>query len=159
MGVALTGAFEGTGFPAKGGLGFSISSDFDAILTEYTTNTSQILPEVRAALIHKVLEKRMKPSMAKPLLDFARQTKDFGSAAAAFEAIRPVAGNAEFPVFLDIVQSEKNPEVHKAAEDTAAAIVKRSTNRAELITQIDKAIKGTTDKKVIESLKRVKSGQ
>ena len=137
----------------------SDTSDFDAILTEYTTKTSQILPEDRAALIHKVLEKRMKPSMAKPLLDFARETKDFGSAVAAIEAIRSVAGNAEFPIFLDIVQFEKNPGVHKAAEDTATAIVKRSTNRAELIGQIDKAIKSTTDKKIIESLKRVKSGQ
>ena len=46
-----------------------------------------------------------------------------------------------------------------AAKELAAAIVKRSTNRAELIGQIDKAIKSTTDKKVIESLKRVKGGQ
>ena len=137
----------------------SDNSDFDATLTEYTTKTVQILPEDRAALIHKVLGKRMQNSMIQPLLDFARSTNDFGSAAAAIEAIRPVVGNAEFPTFLDLVQFEKNPDVRKAAEETAAAIVKRSGNRGELTNQIDKAIEGTTDTKVLESLKRVKSGQ
>ena len=101
----------------------------------------------------------MKPAMVEPLLNFARSTKDFGSAAAAIEAIRPVAGNAEFPVLLDIVVFEKNPAVHKAAEDTAAAIIKRSTNRSDLTSAIDKAIKGTSDKQLIDSLKRMKSGQ
>ena len=137
----------------------SDAADFDTILTTYTTKTDQILPEDRAALILKVLGKRMKPAMVEPLLNFARSTKDFGSAAAAIEAIRPVAGNAEFPVLLDIVVFEKNPAVHKAAEDTAAAIIKRSTNRSDLTSAIDKAIKGTSDKQLIDSLKRMKSGQ
>ncbi|MES2660476.1 MAG: serine/threonine-protein kinase [Verrucomicrobiota bacterium] len=135
------------------------NSDFDATLTEYATKTVQILPEDRAALIRKVLGKRMQSSMATPLLDFARSTKDFGSAAAAIEVIRPVVGNVEFEIFLNMVLFEKNPDVLLAAEETASSIVKRSGNRGALMPLIEKAIAETTDPKTLEALERIKAGR
>ncbi|MEO5916166.1 MAG: protein kinase [Luteolibacter sp.] len=135
------------------------NSDFDATLVEFITKSPQ-LPEDRAALISKVLGKRMKESLVQPLMNFARSTtNDFDSAVAAIEAVRPNVGNAEFGTFLDMVQYDKNPGIRQAAEDTGAAIVKRSGNRGDLIAQIDKAIEATTDPKILEALKRMKSGQ
>ncbi len=134
----------------------SDSSDFDATAAEYITKTVEILPEDRAALIRNVLGKRMKPTMVGPLIDFARSTNDVGSATAALEVILPVAGNSEFETLLGVVQFHPKTEIRKAAAETAAAILKRSNNRGEMVNEVNKAIADASDPSARAALEKIK---
>jgi len=134
------------------------SADLDATATEFITNKIEILPEDRAAMIRKVLGARMNPAMVAPLIKFARETNDFGSAVAAMEAIRPVAGNGEFEILLGVVQFHPNANFRKAAAETAAAIVKRSSNSGELVNLVDEALKDPSNPDTRKVLEQIKAG-
>ncbi len=133
----------------------SDSSDLDATLTEFVTKTDQIMPEVRAEFIRDVLAKRGSPTMVDPLIEFARSTKDNSSAVAAMEAIRQVAGDSQFETLLGVVQFSPNIDLRQATAETAAAIVKRSSNRSSLISAVDKALADRPDATTLKLLGQI----
>ncbi len=120
------------------------NTDFEAKLTEFTTTSTQILPEVREALITKVLAPRMKPAMAAPLTDFARSTNDTRSALAAVTALRTWAGDEQLEGILNIMQLNKSSEVQAAACETAAEIMRKSNKRDDLLKLVDRSLEGTS---------------
>lgn len=134
------------------------SSDFDQIITEFVTKTGQILPEVRVAFIRDVLAQRGSATMVGPLIEFARSTNDFTSAVASMEAIRPVVGNSDFEELLGVIQFHPNMDLRKATAATAAAIIKRSNNRGELLNAVDKVLQDNPDATTTELLGQVKTG-
>lgn len=131
-------------------------SDFDTSLMQFTS-TAVLLPEVRAGLISEVLAKRVSAAMVPPLTDFARSTKDAGSAAAALAAIRTSAGDEQFEALLNVTQFHPNSKVRQAAADTAAEIVRKSRKRDELLKMTAKALETTTRNEIREALLRIQS--
>ena len=135
----------------------SDSSDIDASLTEFATTSTQILPEVREAMILEVLAKRANSAMAPTLLKFARTSPDVRSAIAAMQILRTTAGDAQFESLLTVVQFSPNAKLRTAAEEAATAILKKSSERGDLAKLIAKALEATSDRKVREPLLRVQA--
>lgn len=129
--------------------------DFEATLTEFVTKSTQILPEVREALIVRVLTPRVNAAMVTPLTDFARSTNDSKSAVAALNAIRTWALDNQFEVFLGVAQYHDNADVRTAAGQVAAEILRKSRRRTELITKVEAAVAETSNPKVREVLLRI----
>ncbi len=134
-------------------------ANFDSILTEFFTKAVDILPEDRAAMIRNVLGKRMNAAMVAPLIEFARSTNDADSAVAAYEVIRPVASDSDFETILSVAQFTKTPAIRTAAEEVAAAILKMSKKRPELMDQLSKAIAGASNPEEKKLLQRIKGGK
>ncbi len=134
-------------------------ADFDSILTDFFTKAVDILPEDRAAMIRTVLGKRMNAAMVKPLMDFARETPDNGSAIAAFEVILPTASDSDFETILGVAQFPKTPEMRKAAEEVAISILKKSNKRPELMELVNKAFSSATNSLEKASLQRIKASK
>lgn len=132
-------------------------TDFDTKLTEFATKGTQLLPEVRAALIRSVLSKRASPKMVPALTEFARITKDIRSAVAAIEAMHATAGDPQFEAFLSVLQFHPNADLRKAAEESSAAILKRTRNRSTLLKNLATALGSAKDAKIRESLMRLQT--
>jgi serine/threonine protein kinase len=136
----------------------SDGSDFDRTIATFTTTSTQILPEVRAAMMQEVLEKRTNPVVAPILVEFARNTKDMASAAASLRAARASAGDSEFEPIFSVAQYHPNAEVRQAAEDSVLEILRKSPKRNDFASQINKALKSTNDAKARQFLQRLQSG-
>ena len=115
-------------------------SDFDAATAEFITKSGEMLPEVREALVREVLTRRVNRAMVTGLLDYARQSPHDPTAIALYQAIRPWAGDDQFEPFLSVAQFSKKADLRKAAEESAIAILKRSTARARFLAVVDKAL-------------------
>lgn len=135
----------------------SDGSDIDASLTAFATTSTQILPEVREAMILEVLALRANNSMAPALLEFARTSPDVRSAVAAMQVLRTAAGDSEFDSLLTVVQFSPKAELRTAAEDAATAILKKSNKRDELAKLVAKSLGATTDKRTREPLLRLQA--
>lgn len=137
----------------------SDSSDFDATLLENVLKKNELfLPEDRAKMILNAIGPRVKAPMVNQLLDYARSTNDFGSAAAAIKAIGATADDSHFATLLNMVIYDDHANIRTAAEESAAEIIKRSKNKAGLISQVDKSIEETNNSKVRQALKQMKGG-
>jgi serine/threonine protein kinase len=105
-------------------------TDIDARIAEFAT-TQEMLPDVREVLIRDVLRKRNNPAVVPNLLAYASGSNATPAAAvAALEAVRFMAGDAQFDDLLKVLDSTAKSEVRKAAEDTMVQILKKSPNRA-----------------------------
>ena len=135
----------------------SDGSNFDSTLIGFATTGAQLLPEARAMMIRDVIAKRMTSTMVPAMLEFARSTKDNGSAVAALQAIHSSVGDDQFDPLFSTLQGHPNAEVRKAAENGITEIIKKSNRRSELATQITTALQGITDTKIREPLLRLKT--
>jgi serine/threonine protein kinase len=135
----------------------SDGTDFDGPITQFATTSTQLLPEVRAAMIEGVLGKRMNPAMVPALVDFSRSTKDMNSAIASLRAVRSAAGDAQFDPFFSIVQFHPNAQLRQAAEECLVEILRKSSKRSDFAKQINAGISTVTDSKIRESLQRLKA--
>ncbi|MES2923234.1 MAG: protein kinase [Verrucomicrobiota bacterium] len=131
-------------------------SDFDAATADFVTKTVEVLPEVREALIREVLTRRVNRAMVPDLLDYARKAPHDPTVIALYQAIRPWAGDDQFEAFLSVAQFSKKADVRKAAEESAIAVIKRSSAKAKLLAMVDKAM-ADADTKGREMLLRVKA--
>jgi hypothetical protein len=132
------------------------AADFDAATADFVTETGQMLPEVREALIREILNRRVNRAMVSGLLDYARKTPHIPTAIALFQATRPWAGDDQFESLLSVAQFSKNPDLRQAAEESAVAVIKRSSTRSKLLASVDVALTDA-DPKSREMLLRVKA--
>lgn len=131
------------------------ATDVDARIAEFAT-TQEMLPDVREVLIRDVLRKRKNPAVVPTLLTYAsRSTNDPRSAVAALQAVRFMAGDEQFPGFLEVIASTKHDDVRKAAEETMAQIIKKSPNRTEFAGRLADAFEGAIDHATRHSLLRL----
>jgi serine/threonine protein kinase/pyruvoyl-dependent arginine decarboxylase (PvlArgDC) len=131
------------------------ATDVDTRIAEFAT-TQEMLPDVREVLIRDVLRKRKNPSVVPTLLAYAaRSTNDPRSAVAALQAVRYMAGDEQFGGFLEVIQTTKNDDVRKAAEETMVQILKKSSNKADFAEQLADAHEGAIDDSTRHSLLRL----
>jgi len=133
------------------------ASNFDASLAEFATTSTQLLPEVREAMIREVLAKRVNNSMAPALLEFARSSQDVRSAVAAMQLVSSVAGDEQFEPLLTVVQFSPSADLRTSAEEAAVEILRKSSKRSEFSMLIAKALEGTSDDKIRQSLLRLQT--
>ncbi len=131
-------------------------ADFAAATADFVTVTGQMLPEVREALIREILNRRVNHAVVPGLLDYARKTPHVPTAIALFQASRPWAGDDQFESLLSVAQFSKNPDLRQAAEESAVAVMKKSSTRAKLLDMTDKALTDA-DPTSREMLLRVKA--
>jgi hypothetical protein len=134
-------------------------TDMNPIIIAFVAKSSQLLPEVREAMINSVLAKRINASNVPSLVDFARNTPDAKSAAAVYKAIQPYAGDDQFEALLSVTQFGSRPELKKAAENCAFEVMKRSTNKAVLSKSVASAIGLTSNKDTKAALTRIQSAK
>ena len=132
-------------------------SNFETTITEFATQSTQILPELREAIFRAVIAKRATPAIVPALTEFARTTNDANSAAAAMRATRRAAGDGQFETFLAVVQYHPNDELRKAAVESAEAILSRSKQRPAFAKLIADAVSSTANQKIRESLVRLQT--
>ena len=124
----------------------------------FATTSTQLLPEVRAAMIRDVLEKRMNPAIVPALVDFARSTKDIVSAIAALKAVRSSVGDNQFDPFFSIVQVSpecRSPQGRRRSHSWKFSA--KSGKRGEYAKLINTALNSITDSKIREALQRLKT--
>lgn len=129
-------------------------SDIDGIIADFST-TREMLPDVREVLIRDVLRKRKNPSIVPKLMGFAKTTQDTRAAVAALQAVRFMAGDEQFDAFVEVIQSTHQEDVRKAAEETLAEIIRKSSKREDLANRLATAYQGAVDDNIRHSLLRL----
>ncbi|MGJ8633764.1 MAG: hypothetical protein ACSHX7_07585, partial [Luteolibacter sp.] len=104
-------------------------TDIDKRIVDFATKTEVMLPDVRTKLLGEVLKLRKNPEIVAPLLSYARKSDDPKAAVAAIEATRSIATQDNFGTFIEIIKSNSNDLVRKAAEANAAALISQTTNK------------------------------
>lgn len=108
------------------------NTDIDTRIAEFAT-TREMLPDVREVLIRDVLRRRKNPAVVPYLLSYAsRSNQDPRSAVAALQAVRFMVGDEQIDKFLEVLVATDNDDVRKAAEETLAEIISKTSNRSEI---------------------------
>ena len=107
-------------------------SDVDVDATIVTFVLRQFTNDHSDTQLLEVLRKRKNPRAATPLLEFCRTTDKPKAALAAIQVCRTLAAEDDFAKFIDIIDFTGNPAIRQAAEDAAAAILKKSSHRLSL---------------------------
>ncbi|MEO8615174.1 MAG: protein kinase [Luteolibacter sp.] len=131
------------------------ATDVDGIIANFVLKRPELGADVRGNLIREVLRKRKSPAAVPALLDYALTANDPGLAAAAVQAIRYSATEDQFPQLLDLVQTTANDGIRKASEESLAEIIRKSSRRNALSSQLGTAYINGSNMKVRESVLRL----
>jgi hypothetical protein len=130
-------------------------TDIDARIAEFAT-TREMMADVREVLNRDVLRRRKNPAIVPTLLAYAtRPGLEPRNAVAALQAVRHMAGDDQFELFLAVLQGTEHQEVRQAAEDTMGEIIKRSSRRENLADRLIDAYEGATSDVVRHALLRL----
>jgi serine/threonine protein kinase len=129
-------------------------TDIDARIAEFATK-QPMQPDVREVIIRDVLRKRANPKVVPTLLAYARTTSDTKAAIAALQACRFMATDDQFGEFLDVIKFTPEAAIRQAAEENAAEIIKKSTNREELGNRLAAAYEAAVNDDLRHSLIRL----
>jgi len=116
-----------------------VPDDVDNAVADIGTGT-ELQSDTRQMLFRDVIRRRTGHAGVPKLIEFARTTKETGSAEAALDAIRDVLTDADFPTILDTVESAPTSQVRKAAADDAMDIIRRTKNKERLVPLIEQAL-------------------
>ncbi|HEY8961901.1 MAG TPA: hypothetical protein VIM57_06815, partial [Luteolibacter sp.] len=119
-------------------------TDVDLKIAEFAT-TASLAPDTRSALFFDVVRRRGSNSGASLIAEFARTTNEDKSSEAALQALWTVAGDAEFTALLETIQLRKSPAIRASAKAAALEVLKRSSDKKNLLTELDKAIAQSGD--------------
>jgi len=89
------------------------------------------------------------------LLQYASSTTDARSAVSALQAVRFMAGEEQFDQFIGVIQTTTNADIRKAAEETAAEIIRKSSNRAAFADRLAISHSTAVDENIRHSLLRL----
>jgi serine/threonine protein kinase len=129
-------------------------TDVDKAIAEFAT-TREMLPEVKKILIRDVIRMRKNPAVVPILIQYASTTADAPSAVAALEAVRFMAGGEQFDQFLNVIQTTTHAEVRKAAEDTAAEILRKAPSRTAFADRLATSHATAVDENIRHSFLRL----
>ena len=119
-------------------------TDVDLKIAEFAT-TASLTPETRAGLFFDVVRRRGANSGASRIAEFARTTDEDKSSEAALQALWAIAGDAEFTSLLETIQLRKSPAIRASAKAAALEVLKRSSNKKSLLSELDKTISQSGD--------------
>ncbi len=119
-------------------------TDVDRKIADFAT-TAALTPDTRAGLFFDVVRRRGNSSGASQIAEFARTTDEDKSSEAALQALWAIAGDAEFTSLLETIQLRKVPAIRTSAKAAALEVLKRSSNKKSLLSDLDKAIAHSSD--------------
>jgi serine/threonine protein kinase len=139
---------------AKAGDGTDVGA---RILEEATSR--EMAPDVRDVLLGDVLRLRKEPGTVKPLLDYATaQASPPRHAVSALKAVASIADDSSLGSLLEIVSVHPKPELRKAAEDAAAAVIRREKIKSSAADALSSALDSAKDPAVRQALVRLLGG-
>jgi hypothetical protein len=131
------------------------NTDVDTRIAEFAT-TREMLPDVREVLIRDVLRRRKNPAVVPYLISYAsRGNQDPRSAVAALQAVRFMVGDEQIDKFLDVLLATDNDDVRKAAEETLAEIISKTSNRSEIADRLAAIYENNANDGIRHSLLRL----
>ncbi|MES2997546.1 MAG: protein kinase [Verrucomicrobiota bacterium] len=135
-------------------------ADVSVRIVEETANDN--FPEFqRKEILGNVLRLRNDSSIVPAMIEYAKQTSDPKSAAAAIEGIRRMTNDSHLPQAIEWIKSN-NPDLRAAAEAMAADILGRSPNRSTHVNLFSGAYRSTNDpmsKAALLRLVRISGGE
>lgn len=129
-------------------------TDVDSVIAEFATG-NEMLPDVKEILIRDVIRMRKNPVVVPILMKYASSTGDSRSAVAALQAVRFMAGEEQFDQFVNVIQTTTNADVRKAAEETAAEIIRKSPNRGKFAESLATSYGSAVDENIRHALLRL----
>ncbi len=129
-------------------------TDLDTRIAEFATGT-EMLPDVKEILIRDVIRMRKNPVVVPILMNYASSTGDTRTAVAALQAVRFMAGEDQFDGFINVIQTTSSVEIRKAAEETAAEIIRKSSSRAAFADKLATSHSTAVDENIRHSLLRL----
>lgn len=108
----------------------SDGTDVDATIAGFVT-TRPLPPEIRAAVLTRVLRFRRAPETVPTLLEYAREAPDPAVSAAAVTAAAEVTAAEHLPALLDLLRFRTDADVRRAVENAIATILRQSPDRRQ----------------------------
>lgn len=129
-------------------------TDVDARIAEFAT-TQEMIPNIRIVLLRDVLRKRKNPAIIGNLMKFALSTKDVPIAEAAIQATRFMADDSHLAQMLDIIKTSNENSLIIAAEGNAAEIIKKSTAKPALFSQVSAVYESASSELIRHTMLRL----
>ena len=114
---------------------------------------------IRKGLLQDVISYHANPAHLKPLIDYATQSKEEDSAAAAITAMRSCSGDpkadAQIKDLLVLVKNSKSAAVRRSAEDTLKSIISASSKKSTYADDLFEAYQSAEDENVKLTMLRI----
>ncbi|OYV06995.1 MAG: hypothetical protein CFE26_03340 [Verrucomicrobiales bacterium VVV1] len=103
-------------------------TDLDTQLINATVSP-ELGTDAREDLMRDVIARRKNPTFLPALMTFIRNSKEVSNVIAAIDVVTPIIGDSEFAQFLEILRTNQDDRVKKAAEKALSGILLRSKNK------------------------------
>ncbi len=126
--------------------------DISTLILNHTLN-AKCPSSIRKGLLQDVVAYHANPNHLQPLLDYAKQSTEEDSAAAAIRAMKSCSNDSKADIqvkgLLDLVKNSESASIRRAAEDTIQSIIVESSkksNHAATLYQSYQTAKNETNK-------------
>lgn len=130
-------------------------TDVDAQIAEFATTRPDVPVSAKEILIGQVLQERNQAAIMPAMLAFIASSNDPALVVSALQAIRKMAGDAQFNMLLRLIETTDNSEIRLAAELNIEEILRKSANVAELGKQLKTAHESTVKPEIQKTLQRL----
>lgn len=130
-------------------------TDVDERIAAFATKGPELPSATREMLISEVLRDRNNPAIIPSMLELVSSSSDPALVVAALQAIRQLAGDAQFETFLNLVNTTTNERIRDAATLNIEDILKRSANIGDLLKQLKSAQESSAKPDVQRALLRL----
>lgn len=114
---------------------------------------------IRKGLLQDVISHHANPSHLKPLIEYAKQSKEDDSAAAAITAMRSSSGDPkadeQIKDLLVLMKNSKSADVRRSAEDTLKSIISNSSKKSTYASDLFEAYQSSDDENIKLTMLRV----
>jgi hypothetical protein len=135
----------------------SDGTDVDARIADFATKRPELSVAAKETLIGTVLRTRNHPAMMPVLLEFAAASKDAALVISALQAIRQMAGDAQFNTFLKLIETTDDENIRDTAALNIEVILKKSKNIPVLAKQLETARESALKPEIQKTLHRLMS--
>ncbi len=130
-------------------------TDVDSQIAEFATKRPDVSVSVADVLIGTVLQARKRPVILSPLVAFATSCKTPELVVSALQALRQIAGDAQFESFLKLIEDTDNRQVRDAAELDIEVILRKSHQIALFTQRLNTARESNIKPDVQKALQRL----
>jgi serine/threonine protein kinase len=132
-------------------------TDVDERVAAFATKVPDLSPLAREVLISEVLRARNNPAIMPAMLEFAAAADNPELVVAALQAVRQMAGDDQFQIFLKLIETTDNNLIRDAAEENIVEILRKTGSLADLTKQIKSAHLSNVKPDIQRSLQRLLS--
>ena len=131
------------------------ATDVDLRIATFAAKNNELTPEARELLIGTVLRERHNPVIMPTMLEVAASANDPLVVVAALQALRQLAGDDQFAVFVRLIETTDKKEIRNAAELNIEEILRKTTRFEEFAKQLRTAHESNVKPEIQQPLKRL----